>query len=119
MTVESILLHGEENAISTADLVALTGAKNVRHLQRQIERERLRGALILSSADGGYFLPDFGEKGRRELLIFVRTLQRRAFHTLQTLKAANKALRRADSEQTEIVEGYFETSENRRRAADK
>lgn len=111
MTIESLLLHGEENAISTADLVSMSGATSVRKLQQQIERERARGALILSASDGGYFLPDDGEKGYRELTAFVRTLRSRAVNTLRTLKAANKALQQMDSAQLEIVEGYGEPDE--------
>lgn len=104
MTIESLLLHGEENAIPTSDLVAIAGVKSTRHLQKQIEWERARGALILSAADGGYFLPDDGEKGMRELSAFVTTLRRRAVNTLLTLRAANKALKQMDGAQMEMFD---------------
>lgn len=111
MTIESLLLHGEENAISTSDLLELTKLPSARNLQKQIEQERARGALILSASDGGYFLPDEGEKGYRELSAFVHTLRSRAVNTLRTLKAANKALQRMDGAQVEMMEGYFEPDE--------
>lgn len=107
MTIESLLLHGEENAISTAELVELSGVSSARTLQQQIERERARGALILSASDGGYFLPDSGEKGRRELAAFVKTLRSRAVHTLRTLKAANKALQQMDGAQMTITDNIL------------
>ena len=63
------------------------------------------------TADGGYFLPDDGEKGYRELSAFVRTLRSRAVNTLRTLKAANKALQRMDGAQVEMMEGFCEPNE--------
>ena len=111
MKIESLLLHGEENAISTQELLSLTKIQSARCLQKQIEQERARGALILSASDGGYFLPDDGEKGYRELSAFVRTLRSRAVNTLRTLKAANKALQRMDGAQVEMMEGFCEPNE--------
>ena len=60
-------MTGAENAIPTRTLVKLTGL-SVRDLRAQVAREREAGALILAKGDGGYFLPDEGEKGRDELL---------------------------------------------------
>ncbi len=86
--IESLLPHGEDNAVSTAQLVALAGCGSARQLQKRIEGERAHGALILSSSTGGYFLPaDQAEIRRYEL-----TLRRRALSTLRTLRAARQAL---------------------------
>ncbi len=104
--VESLLLHGSVNAISTADLVKLSEFNNVRSLQQEIELERSQGALILSKSGtgGGYYLPsDDPEEARRELERFVRTLHARAINTLRTLKAAKAAL--------EVVPGQTEVTE--------
>lgn len=92
--IESLLLHGSANAIRTADLVKLGGFRSVREMQKQIERERVHGALILSrgGAGGGYFLPAEGEQGQREISSFVRTLDARARNTFRTIKAARAAL---------------------------
>ena len=92
--IEPLLLCGEKNALSTAELVRITGAKSVRELQKCIEAARARGALILpvSGRDGGYFLPSEGEAGTREIARFVATLQARALNTLRSLRAAKAAL---------------------------
>ena len=103
--VEGFLLRGEQNAIETERLVALTGFRNARELQREIERERRNGALILSRSDGegGYFLPSEGLAGQHEISRYVRTLRARALNTLRTLRAADAAL--ADFEGQIMLEG--------------
>ena len=97
--VESLLPCGAENAIPTAELVKACGFSSARELQKQIEAERLHGALILSRSGngGGYFLPSEGAAGQREIAEYVNTLRARALNTLRTLKTANAAL--------EIIEG--------------
>lgn len=81
--VHKFLLQGAENALSTADLVKITGLKSARELQTLIACERDAGHLILSTCrnGGGYFLPDEGSKGRAEIAEFVTTLQHRAINT--------------------------------------
>lgn len=103
--IEKLLPCGEENAISTKDLVSITGFKNSRTLQGAIAFERAHGALILSTGKGGYFTPDEGDKGRREITDFVRTLQSRAANTYRALHAAKKALSGVE-DQTEL-EGWW------------
>lgn len=92
--VESLLLHGEENAFPSSQLVRLTGFRSVRELQNEIAREREAGALILSTCrgGGGYFLPSDGEVGKHEIATFVATLRARALNTLRALKTAREAL---------------------------
>ena len=97
--IERLLPHGEENAIPTAALVQLAGAKTSRSPQGRIEAERQAGALILSTTKGGYFLPDAGEKGKQEINAYVRTLRARALNTLRTLRAARAALEQIDGQQ--------------------
>ncbi len=87
--IESLLPHGEAHAIPTAQLVDLAGYRSVRELQKQIEKERAHGALILSSSTGGYFLP----ADRAEVVRYMLTLRRRALSTLRTLRSARHALR--------------------------
>ena len=87
------LHRGAENAIATRDLMELCGCRTARQLQKQIERERAAGALILSATTGGYYLPDDGDAGRAEILRYERTLHARAISTLQTLRSARRALR--------------------------
>lgn len=89
-----LLPKGEDNAISTRELMALTGYSTARALQSRIEFERLHGALICSRSGngGGYFRPSDGEAGREELLRYCSTLRARAINTLRTLRTARRAL---------------------------
>ena len=55
--IMSLLPVGKENAISTADLVRLTGCKSPRDLQERIAYERNHGAVICSGSGRGYWKP--------------------------------------------------------------
>lgn len=90
--IASILPHGKENAISAKKLCEMSGIETTRQLQKRIAAERKDGALILSSASGGYFLPSDGEQGREEIIEYVATLCARAINTLRTLRPAKQAL---------------------------
>lgn len=100
--IESMLLKGEENAITSSELVRLTGFKSVRELQNEIAREREAGALILSTCrgGGGYFHPAPGEAGKQEIAAFVSTLASRAIGTLRALKSAKRELKTLDGQIT-------------------
>lgn len=74
MKVYKSLKYGKENAIPSKVLAQALGFQTVRELQKQIERERAAGAVILSdSHGGGYYLSDDPEELRR----FTRTLEAR------------------------------------------
>lgn len=98
--VEALLPQGEARAIPTVALVALCGYRSARELQKEVERERLAGALILSKggSGGGYFLPDDGDAGHREIAAFVRTVNARAVNSLRTLETARRALKAIDGQ---------------------
>ena len=98
--VEPFLLHGAENAISTKELQRWTGL-GVRDLRAQVAREREAGALILSRGEGGYFLPDDGEKGRDELRRFVVLMQSEAINTYRATLTAQEELKRQIMEELE------------------
>lgn len=100
--VEKLLLQGEQNALTSAYLVQLTGVRSARELQTMIARERDAGALILSTCrgSGGYFLPADGEAGQREVSEFMATLQARAINTLKALKTAREALKYIEGQVT-------------------
>ena len=90
--VESLLLHGEQNALSTRELLAITDFRTARELQKQIAWEREAGAQILSSHRGGYFLPDASPAiARSEVNTFVRTLQNRARSTYRVARLVQKS----------------------------
>ncbi len=104
--IAELLWQGKENAISTQDLLTISGLRSARTMQSVIERERANGALILSTSKngGGYYLPSDGEKGRMELLEFESTLKSRALNTLKTLGNVRRALDRAEAQQMALEE---------------
>lgn len=98
--IASLLLPGAENAIPTRRLVELAGCISARQLQTMIAEERERGTVILSRADGGYYLPSEGEKGRQEMRDFVSTINARAINTLRAAASAKAALAVLDGQQS-------------------
>lgn len=96
--IESLLPRGEANAVPTKALLKLAGLSDARAMQKQIESERAKGALILSKGGdgGGYFLPT----SRAEIARYEQTLRRRALSTLRTLKTARRALKLIDGQTT-------------------
>lgn len=91
-----ILPQGEENAISTAHLVAIMGFHSKRSLQKDIEASRAAGQIILSSTRGGYYLP----ANRQEIQRFVRTCEAKAKGTFKALRSAREALRQMEGQIT-------------------
>ena len=89
----SLLLEGEENALSAPELAKLAGYKNERSLRMAIDRER-KNLLILAS-DKGYFRPQLGDKGLAEIRAFVRRMDLRMKSNRQTIRACKRVLKRA------------------------
>ena len=98
--VAPLLKYGEENSITTEELLLLTGFHSARELRAQVRRERENGQLILSTVrgNGGYFLPAAGEQGFREIEAFISTVRSRAVHSLAILSAARRALRNLEGQ---------------------
>lgn len=89
MKVFDSLRCGKENAIPSKTLAKALGFQSVRDLQKQIERERAAGAVILSDpCGGGYYLSHDPHELRR----FTRTLNARAKNTLRAAESAQRAL---------------------------
>ena len=100
MKVFDSLRYGKENAIPSKTLAKALGFQSVRDLQKQIERERAAGAVILSDpCGGGYYLSN--DPG--ELLRFTRTLNARAKNTMRAAESAQRALDAATGQ--ERIEG--------------
>lgn len=92
LKVFNSLHYGKENAIPSKILARTLGFQSVRDLQKQIERERAAGAVILSDpCSGGYYLSN----DPHELLRFTRTLNARAKNTLRAAESAQRALEAA------------------------
>lgn len=93
--IASLLPIGKENAVSTAELVRLTGCTSARELQQYIASERKEGAVICSSTTGGYYLP----ANHAEMAEFCKVLEHRAWNTLVALRSTKKALRVPEGQQ--------------------
>lgn len=80
----NLLPVGEENAVSLKALSAQTGLPE-RALRSQIVAELEDGSPCLSSCKphGGYYRPDTGEKGLKEMQRFYQQ-ERSKFHIPQT-----------------------------------
>ena len=92
MVVRDSLRYGKENAIPSKILARALGFNSVRELQKQIERERAAGAVILSdSHGGGYYLSNDPEELRR----FTQTLNARARNTAKAAISAQRAYNEA------------------------
>ena len=103
MKVRDSLHYGRGNAIPSKVLAKALGYPSVRDLQKQIERERAAGAVILSDpCGGGYYLSNDPEELRR----FTRTLNARAKNTIKAAKSAQMALDAATGQ--ESIEGWYD-----------
>lgn len=103
MKVHDSLFFGRDKAIPSKELAEALGFQTVRDLQKQIERERAAGAVILSDCHGGgYYLSDDPE----ELLRFTRTLNARARNTIKAAQSAQRALDAATGQ--EVMGGWYD-----------
>lgn len=93
--IESLLPVGRENAITTTELLKLSGIGNSRDLQRQIASEREHGALICSGAGRGYWRP----KDYKELREFVRIMDAKSRNIQKATEGAKKILLQGDIEE--------------------
>ena len=100
--IYDLLPEGRAAAIPSKDLARIAGVPTVRLLQRQIERERAGGAVILSRSDGGYYRSSDPEELRR----FIRTLDARARNTARAAASARQALDAATGQTR--MEGWFD-----------
>jgi len=98
--VTSFLSKGAENAMSTKDLLQLTGLPNARVLRQHIQHERGAGQVLLSSTNGGYYLPDDGTKGQQEIADCYRSMRSRAINTLRSAIVLRKAMESVEGQTT-------------------
>lgn len=87
--IDPLLPIGKENAITTQELMRISGCGSSRELRQRIALERERGAIICSGSGRGYWKP----KNRQEIQEFIKTMDARAWNTLKAAKGAKKALR--------------------------
>ena len=103
----SLLLEGEENALSASELTQLAGFKNERSLRQAVDRER-ENSVILAS-DRGYFRPQPGDKGVAEIRAFVKRMDGRCASNRRVTKKARAVLRELQNKpldgQTDLWQG--------------
>lgn len=102
----SLLLEGEENALSAADLATLAGYKNQRSMRMAIDREREQGLLVLAS-EAGYFRPAAGSRGVMEVRRFIRRQDARATSNRKTTRKIREYLRSAEKAPLEGQENFW------------
>ncbi len=95
VSIVDLLKTGKENAISTKELLHLSGCKNTRTLQECIAEERRSGAIICSGSGAGYWLP----KNRKEIEDFCKTMEKRAKNIFNATRSARKALALPEGQQ--------------------
>lgn len=92
--IQGFLLSGEENALSAADLMRITGARSDRQIRRLVETARNGGVPILSS-DSGYFLPaDDSVVATKEAKQFERRMLSMSAGTRRAARVARDYRRR-------------------------
>lgn len=87
--VYDALMPGRDNAIPSVVLADMLLFRSVRDMQKQIERERAAGAVILSDPHGGGY---YRSNDPMELKRFIRTMYARAGNTLRAAESAQRAL---------------------------
>lgn len=87
--IASLLPIGRENALSTAELVKMSGCASSRELRERISEERRAGAIICSGSGRGYWLP----KDKQEIVDFVHVMDARAVNIFAATKSAKEALK--------------------------
>ena len=92
--IAELLKPGKENKVSFEALMNATGAKSERELRKRIAEERKKGAIILSCAEGGYYLPN----NRNEVEAYVNTMSKEARSIFYMLKSARKYLKETAQE---------------------
>lgn len=98
--IESLLMHGHENAIPAQKLCDIIGLSDTRHLRHLVERERQDGALILSTSGhgGGYYLPADGEQGREEMQQFCSLMLSRVSSSVKAIEFVRRELQKNEDQ---------------------
>ena len=84
--IVSFLSKGRENAITKKDLMNLTGYSD-RVLRQRVEDLRKEVPILSNTKEGGYYLPDDGQKGIDECNEFIFEQQARANNIYVSLTA--------------------------------
>lgn len=103
----SLLMAGEQNAISASDLTTLAGYKNQRSMRMAIDHEREIGLPVLAS-ESGYFRPSPGPAGIAEVRRFLRRQDSRAASNRRTTYLLRAKLREIERGPLPGQETFFD-----------
>lgn len=92
--IAELLKSGKENRTTFEELMRITGCESERKLRRIIAEERKNGAIIISSPNGGYYLPSEREDVER----YVNTMSKEARAILYTLKYCRRYLKATEGQ---------------------
>jgi hypothetical protein len=94
--IYELLRPGRQNAMTTAEIMAITGIKTKREIVRHISIERRKHVICtLTSPPGGYYLP----ASRQDIIENRNYIDRRGKRTLYARKAAAAALKEIDGQE--------------------
>lgn len=97
--IAELLQNGKQNKVTFAYLKKMTGCKSERKLRKMIAEERKQGAIILSCAEGGYYLPS----SREEVESYVKTMNKEARAILFSLKHCRQYLKATENAEQGVV----------------
>ena len=97
--IAGLLPFGKDNAVTTQELMRLTGCRTARELQQRIAYEREHGAIICSGSGRGYCRP----KDRQEIQLYLKCKKSRALNTLKVIRSARQVLKVPEGQQS--IEG--------------
>lgn len=97
--ISDILRHGAANAIPARELLKIGSFTSRRAFNRQVQRERDSGSVILANG-AGYFLPSRDpQQARREIQAWAFTMSAKSASIQKSLRAARSILRQCDGQQ--------------------
>lgn len=95
MKITDYIPTGKRNAITITELKKITG-RTARGIAKLIRDERISGTVILTSSNGGYWLPDYSDSDISEQLTgFIRYMDSK--NTYSAVKSAKTALKKIEN----------------------
>lgn len=81
--------EGKENAI-LVNRLAMTLGISAREVKRKIQKLRDGGMVILSSAEGGYFIPSKDKEGLKEVNRYIKMMESQAMSRFIRVRSARR-----------------------------
>ena len=81
--------EGKENAI-LVNRLAMTLGISSRAVKKMVQKLRDGGMVILSSAEGGYFIPSNDNEGLKEVNRYIKMMERQAMSRFDRVRSARR-----------------------------